>query len=170
PAPPAPFVVLAADRGGAGAAALATYARGDAVAVGISYGLRNVLDLAGGEPLLVSRGAARTDPSCDTDYCGPNPRTAAGYTSDGRLLIVTVDGRQAGFSVGMGLDDLAHLLLQLGAEGAVNLDGGGSTTMWVEGRGVVNRPSNAGNAERPVGTALVILPGEDADMPTSLQG
>lgn len=170
PAPAAPFVVLAAARDGAGAASLSAYAKGDSVSVDISYGLKGILDLAGGEPLLVSDGVARTDASCDTDYCGPNPRTAAGYTSDGRLLIVTVDGRQAGFSVGMGLDDLAHLFLQLGAVGAVNLDGGGSTTMWVQGRGVANRPSNSGNAERPVGTALVILPGDDTDVPTSLRG
>lgn len=169
PAPDGPFVILAADRGSAGADALATHAVGDAVDIAISYGLRGVLDLAGGEPVLVARGKSLVDASCDTDYCGPNPRTAAGYTSDGRLLIVTVDGRQAGFSVGMSLADLAQVFLQLGAEGAVNLDGGGSTTMWVEQRGVVNRPSNEGNVERPVGTALVILRGEDTDVPDSLR-
>lgn len=169
PSPQGEFVVLTATSGGAGASALASHAEGDPVEVAISYGLREVLDLAGGEPILVARGEAKTDASCDTDYCGPNPRTAAGYTSDGRLLIVTVDGRQAGVSVGMGLDDLAHLFLQLGAEGAVNLDGGGSTTMWVERRGVVNVPSNPGGAERPVGTALVILRGEDTDVPDSLR-
>lgn len=169
PAPDGPFVILAANRGSAGADALASHATGDVVDVAISYGLRGVLDLAGGEPILVARGESKVDASCKTDYCGPNPRTAAGYTSDGRLLIVTVDGRQAGFSLGMSLADLAQVFLQLGAEGAVNLDGGGSTTMWVERRGVVNRPSNDDNAERPVGTALVILRGEDADVPDSLR-
>ena len=60
------------------------------------------------------------------------------------------------------------VFLQMGATGALNLDGGGSTTMWVKGIGVVNRPSNPGHAERPVGTAMLVLPGEDKDMPKSL--
>ncbi len=58
-----------------------------------------------------------------------HPRTAAGVTADGRLLVMTVDGRQPGFSEGVYLDELAALLLEEGAVDAVNLDGGGSTTL-----------------------------------------
>jgi exopolysaccharide biosynthesis protein len=84
-----------------------------------------------------------------------HPRTAVGITADGRLLWVTVDGRQAPYSDGMSLAELADLMARLGARDAVNLDGGGSTTMVVRGV-VVNRPSDAAG-ERPVGNALVLV-------------
>ena len=58
-----------------------------------------------------------------------NPRTAAGVTADGKLLLVTVDGRQPSFSGGVYLDELAAIMADLGARDAINLDGGGSTTM-----------------------------------------
>ncbi len=86
---------------------------------------------------------------------GRAPRTAAGITEDGRLLLVTVNGRQPGLSTGMTLEELAGLMLELGARDAVNLDGGGSTTMVIRGR-VFNFPSDG--AERPVTGALVIVP------------
>jgi hypothetical protein len=86
-----------------------------------------------------------------------HPRTAVGYRQGGgRLLLVVVDGRQAPYSDGMALDELAALLVRLGADEALNLDGGGSTAMVVEGA-VVNRPSDAGG-ERAVANALVLLP------------
>jgi exopolysaccharide biosynthesis protein len=56
-----------------------------------------------------------------------------------------------------------------GAVGALNLDGGGSTTMWVRGEGVVSRPSNAGRRQRPVGAALLVLPGRDTGIPSALR-
>ncbi len=68
------------------------------------------------------------------------PRTAAGVTKDGTLLLVTVDGRQA-WSAGVSLGELAALMKRLGAVRAINLDGGGSTSMIVQG-GVVNAPSD----------------------------
>ncbi len=82
-----------------------------------------------------------------------HPRTAVGW--DARSLFwVVVDGRQAPFSDGMTLAELAALFRRLGARQAVNLDGGGSTAMVVRGR-VVNRPSDA-TGERPVGNALLL--------------
>ena len=77
-------------------------------------------------------------------------------TADGSLLLVTVDGRRAGWSAGVTLPEAARLMRSLGARDALNLDGGGSTAMTVRGR-VVNRPSDAGG-ERPVSDALVVLP------------
>ena len=84
-----------------------------------------------------------------------NPRTAIGKTADGKLLLVTVDGRQSKISVGMSLYSLADLLLELNAIDAINLDGGGSTTMVVKQK-VVNKPSDQ-TGERPVSDAILVL-------------
>ena len=89
-----------------------------------------------------------------TPFHRRNPRTAVGATADGRLLIVTVDGRQPGHSVGMSLRELAELFVRLGARSAINLDGGGSTTMVIDGT-IVNRVSDP--QERRVPTALLVL-------------
>ena len=83
-----------------------------------------------------------------------NPRTLAGVRADGTLLLVTVDGRRPGYSAGMSLPEAARLMRSLGARDAVNLDGGGSTTMVVGGR-VVNRPSDR-VGERPVGDGVFV--------------
>lgn len=162
-------VVLAANAGSAGARDLARFRSGDRVRAQWSFGLPGVLDIAGGQPVLVKDGRGVVPRGCDTTFCAPQPRTAVGYTQDGRVLIATVDGRQSGWSVGMSLRQWAQACVQMGAEGGLNLDGGGSTTMWVRGEGVVNRPSNAGHRQRRVGTALLVLPGEDTDVPTSLR-
>lgn len=161
-------VVLAANEGSGGARALASLRSGDRVRAEWSVGLPDVLDIAGGQPVLVKDGRGIVPRRCTTSFCAPQPRTAVGYTKDGRVLIATVDGRQAGWSIGMSLREWAQAFVQMGAEGVLNLDGGGSTTMWVRGEGVVNRPSNAGHRQRRVGTALLVLPGEDTDIPSSL--
>lgn len=85
-----------------------------------------------------------------------NPRTLAGVTEKGKILLVTVDGRQPFYSVGANFKESARLMKALGAVDAVNLDGGGSTTMTV-GSKLVNRTSDAAG-ERPIGDAIVILP------------
>jgi len=85
-----------------------------------------------------------------------NPRTIAGLTVDGHLLLITSDGHQPDWSVGLTFREEAAVLEYLGAVDAVNLDGGGSTTMTV-GDQLVNRPSDA-TGERPVGDALLLLP------------
>jgi exopolysaccharide biosynthesis protein len=70
--------------------------------------------------------------------------------------MVTVDGRQPGTSVGMNLQELAEMLLELGAVDAMNLDGGGSTTMFVGGK-VINQPSDK-EGERKVSDAILVFP------------
>lgn len=84
-----------------------------------------------------------------------HPRTAIGVLPDGRVLLFVVDGRQPYHSLGMTLQELAINLRQLGAVDAMNLDGGGSTTMVVAGR-VVNLPSDE-TGERLVPDALLVL-------------
>jgi exopolysaccharide biosynthesis protein len=83
-----------------------------------------------------------------------HPRTAVAKLKDGKFLMITVDGRQPGVSVGMNLYELADYLLNLGAVDAMNLDGGGSTTMVLDGK-VVNKPSDK-EGERKVGDAILV--------------
>lgn len=80
------------------------------------------------------------------------PRSAVGITADGKMLLVTVDGRQKNVSVGMTLYELAFLMQKLGSVEAMNLDGGSSTQMSIYGR-TVNHPS-AGNVG--VSNSLII--------------
>jgi exopolysaccharide biosynthesis protein len=118
---------------------------------------RNII---GGGPQLIKDGqiqittaAEKMAPRFDTDR---HPRTAAGRLADGKLLFVTVDGRQPGVSIGMPLTELAGLMLEMGSLNAINLDGGGSTTMVIRNK-IVNKPSDA-TGERPVSDAILILP------------
>ncbi len=82
-----------------------------------------------------------------------HPRTAVAKLKDGKFLMITVDGRSES-SGGIGLQDLAEYLLSLGAIDAMNLDGGGSTTMFLDGK-VVNHPSDK-EGERKVSDAILV--------------
>jgi hypothetical protein len=116
-----------------------------------------------GGPFLVRNGQIAVDGEAQgfpeaSFVAKRHPRTAAGVTADGTLLLVTVDGRQER-SLGMSLPELAALMRRLGAINALNLDGGGSTTMAISG-GVVNAPSDG--RTRPVANGLLVYaePGE----------
>ena len=82
-----------------------------------------------------------------------NPRTFAGTDAQGRTLLVTVDGRQVG-QLGLSIPETAAVAKSLGMVEAINLDGGGSTSMVIDGA-LVNSPSDA-TGERPVGDVIVI--------------
>jgi exopolysaccharide biosynthesis protein len=84
------------------------------------------------------------------------PRTMAGVDARGRILLATVDGRLPGTSEGFTIEEAARFMRALGAVQALNLDGGGSTTMTVHGR-LVNDPSDA-TGERAVGDTVQVLP------------
>jgi len=81
-----------------------------------------------------------------------HPRSAFGWNKD-YCFLVEVDGRQAA-SAGMTFEELADYLVRLGCEEAINLDGGGSATLWVDGR-VVNSPSQG--RERPACNAIMLI-------------
>ncbi len=83
-----------------------------------------------------------------------HPRTAVAKLKDGRFLMITVDGRQPGVSVGMNLYELSDYILSLGATDAMNLDGGGSTTMFLDGK-VVNTTSDK-EGERKVSDVILV--------------
>ena len=120
----------------------------------------NVSNLLTAGPLLIyenSRREFRDDPF----HQNRHPRTAVGITGENQLLLVTIDGRSFQ-SYGMTILELAQFFLELGADSALNLDGGGSTAMWIHnGIGVVNYPSDNlefdHNGERPVSNALLIV-------------
>jgi hypothetical protein len=141
---------------GAHAPDLAALEPDDQVTVAWSFAAwPGILETSGGNPTLVRNGRVLSgNVDGTTPFHRRNPRTAVGATADGRLLIVTVDGRQPGHSVGMSLRELAELFVRLGARSAINLDGGGSTTMVIDGI-VVNRVSDP--QERRVPTALLVL-------------
>jgi len=83
-----------------------------------------------------------------------HPRTALAILRDGHVLLAVFDGRQPGHSVGVSLDEMAEILVGLGADVAVNFDGGGSTAMYLDGK-VVNKPSDK-EGERPVSDAILV--------------
>ena len=83
-----------------------------------------------------------------------HPRTMIGVDHRGMIWLVAVDGRQPDHSIGMTLPDLVRLADRLGLRDALNLDGGGSTTMVVKGK-IVNRPSDPGGP-RAVSDAIVV--------------
>ena len=104
----------------------------------------NVNHIISGGPYLVKNGNIFIDMTEQKlgAIGGKNPRTAIGYTQDGNLIMVAVDGRE-GASVGMTLRELAGFMQSIGCVNAMNLDGGGSTVMYVKGQ-VVNMPKVKG--------------------------
>lgn len=113
-------------------------------------------EIMGGGPMLVwQHKKFITDrEEWFTQIASPNPRTAVGLDSKGRLLLLVVDGRQPGYSDGATFAELAEIFLGLNARYAVNLDGGGSSAMVVKGK-VINRPSDK-TGERKVASILSI--------------
>ena len=121
---------------------------------------KQAANIIGGGPQLIKNGrleitntAEKILPSFVSDG---HPRTAIAKLKSGQILLVTVDGRQPGESIGMSLTMLADLLIESGAIEAINLDGGGSTTMVIRNK-LVNKPSDA-TGERPVSDAILVFP------------
>ena len=92
-----------------------------------------------------------------------HPRSAICLTEEGKILFVTVDGRSPENAVGINIPELAHLLHVLGGKDALNLDGGGSTALWLSGapeEGIVNFPCDNRNydhqGERKVANFLYV--------------
>ncbi len=116
-------------------------------------------DITNGVPQLIKNGVIeitwQEEKASKSFYETKHPRTAVAKLKDGKFLMVTVDGRSEA-SGGIGLEDLAKILLELGATDAMNLDGGGSTTMFLDGK-VVNNPSDK-EGERRVGDAILVTP------------
>lgn len=114
-------------------------------------------DITNGVPQLIKDG--KIDITWEQEKASKSfvetrhPRTAVAKLKDGKFLMITVDGRSES-SGGISLQDLAEYLLSLGAVDAMNLDGGGSTTMFLDGK-VVNTPSDK-EGERKIGDAILV--------------
>ena len=114
-------------------------------------------------PMLLRNGAAVPQRKDRTFVTCRHNRTALGIKPDGTVLLLAVDGRFKGESEGLSLPELTKVLRWLGCTNAINLDGGGSTTLYVKGweeNGVVNYPSDDGKythqGERPVSNIVLI--------------
>jgi hypothetical protein len=155
PIPPGGAVLVAR---GSSAAALAAEAAVGATVV-VNFALRSgwaaAVSAIGGGPQLVRDGKPifNANEAFRSSQLLPRaPRAAVGQLRDGRIVLVAVDGRQPGYSIGLTTFELALELARLGAVTAMALDGGGSVTMAAEGQ-LLNRPSDG--RERPVANALV---------------
>jgi len=94
-----------------------------------------------------------------------HPRTAVGLLRDRTAVLITVDGRHGDQAAGMTLEELADFMKDLGCIEALNLDGGGSTTLWVRDGGVINHPSDNRRFDhkgvRRVFSAVVVMAGDE---------
>ena len=121
--------------------------------------LRGVKTAISGGPVLIRDGKRQrfNTPNAESyqfnSMMERHPRSAIGW-NENYFFLVEVDGRQRNLSVGMTLNELASFLSELGCSGAMNLDGGGSATLWYNGQ-VRNHPCDG--YERPVANSLVVL-------------
>ncbi len=97
----------------------------------------DTIDALGAGPMLLRKGEILDHGERQRQT--RHPRSAIGCTAEGRVLLLTVDGRTEQ-AAGMSFEELAEVLLALGCRDALNLDGGGSSTLWVTGAGVCNFP------------------------------
>lgn len=99
-------------------------------------------------PLLMDDGHTCSWEMCDSSFVATkHPRSAIFTTKDKKTVLITVDGRSKGNAIGVSIPELAHLIRILGGVDALNLDGGGSTTLWMKNapdNGVLNCPSDNG--------------------------
>lgn len=104
-----------------------------------------------GPPLIVN--GQKTITSGDGGW-GVGPRTAIGQRRDGTVLFLVIDGRQPGYAIGATLADVQNILYEQGAYVAANLDGGSSSTLYLNGK-VVNKPADL-LGERMIPTAFIV--------------
>lgn len=122
-----------------------TYSKGEIIQMGAKEGI------SFGPALIVNGEKMITD---GDGGWGVGPRTAIGQRKDGTVLFLVIDGRQPGYSVGATLRDLQNILYEEGAVIAANLDGGSSSTLYLNGN-VVNKPADL-LGERMIPTAFIV--------------
>ncbi|MHC4425108.1 MAG: phosphodiester glycosidase family protein [Planctomycetota bacterium] len=111
--------------------------------------LKDVDIAIGGGPILIRDAKVQKF----SGYQPRHPRTAIGF-NDIYFFLLVVDGRQKDLSIGMTLPELADFMLKLGCTEAMNLDGGGSSTFWLDGK-IMNSPSDG--HERRIANGLILL-------------
>ena len=119
-----------------------------------------VKEVVGGFPNILKSGRVLPAPSYPEHLSGPEPRSAVGYNEDKtRMIMLVVDGRNAGGSSGVTQKQLADIMRNIGCYDAMNFDGGGSSTMYIDGFGVKNVPSSSSLDKRPEGTPRTVVNG-----------
>ena len=118
----------------------------------------NVKTAIGGGPVLIQNNEIKISNNEERKFAGkavnnPEPRTAIGYTKDNKLVILVCEGRSDS-AAGLSLIQLAKILKDIGCVEALNLDGGGSTCMLINGK-QSNTPSGKG-IQRPVPSVFLI--------------
>jgi Phosphodiester glycosidase len=119
---------------------------------------QGITEAIGGGPLVVRNGRAvytSGEQFLPSQLAPRNPRTGIGQRRDGRIVMVVVDGRRPGYSVGLTNFELAQALVRLGVVTGSALDSGGSSTLAFDGK-LLNRPSDPGG-ERPVAETLALM-------------
>ncbi|MBE7056232.1 MAG: hypothetical protein E7388_02165 [Ruminococcaceae bacterium] len=119
----------------------------------------NIDQAVAGSQMLVWDGADITQNASGSYNTDRHSRTCVGVTADGKVVLMSLDGRQVPFSCGGTMHELAQIMLEAGCVAAINLDGGGSTTFAARQEGednvtIVNRPSDG--SERSISSGLII--------------
>jgi len=91
---------------------------------------------------------------------GIQPRAAIGQSSTGEMLLLVIDGRQVGYSIGATVSDCAEIMAKHNAYQAVNLDGGSSALIWYKGKNIT-KPSSTNNLGRYLPDCLIVRPADD---------
>ena len=115
-------------------------------------------------PMLLCRGANVPQRLDRRFVYARHNRTAIGLKPDGTIILVVADGRSKQNADGLSLPELTHVMRWLGCRDAANLDGGGSSTMYIRNgstNGIVNHPSDNGRfdplGQRPVANAILLV-------------
>lgn len=134
---------------------------------------KDVVCAIGGSDIILNDGEIVESAVTNESHAKqPNPRTVIGVTEEGKVIIFAVDGRQSGYSSGMTLSQAAECMKSMGCVQALNLDGGGSTTVLVqlsyeENWAICNRPSDG--SERPIANGFFLVNAAEAtNIPANL--
>ena len=125
----------------------------------LDFGPWKMKTAVGGGPVLLQNGEIRISNNEEIKFAGKaiddkHPRTAMGYTTDNKLIILVIEGRNPGIAEGATLTQEAQMLKDLGCWEALNLDGGGSSCMLVNGKETIKVSDTGG--QRPVPAVFLI--------------
>lgn len=136
--------------------------KGDILTASVSFSAdgsnMKAKELLGGCPLILAGGTVRPLSNAIDHLKNKEPRTAVGHNSDKtKLYMVVVDGRNAGGSTGVTQTQLGEIMKLIGCSDAMNFDGGGSSTMYIDALGIRNIPSSSSLDNRPEGQPRTVV-------------